>query len=131
MLKTMMLAALLAGAGVLPAIAQGAVCKEPAAPILPDPAKATVEQMRAVLTGAQGFMSASDSYQECLGTNLDAQKKAATADKPFDPAVEKATMDKVDANQAMKQKVGNDANMVLTAFRKAHNCDGKPLASCS
>ena len=131
MFKKMMLAVVLVGAGVLPAFAQGAICKEPATPVLPDPAKATVEQMRGVLTGAQGFMSASDSYQDCLSTNLDAQKKAATADKPFDTGLEKAAMDKIEANQAMKQKVGNDANLVLTAFRKAHNCDGKPLASCS
>src|SRR3954471_6746003 len=105
MFKKMMLAVVLVGAGVLPAFAQGAICKEPAPPTLPDPAKATVEQMRGVLTGAQGFMSTSESYQDCLTANLEAQKKAATADKPFDPAVEKAAMDKVEANQAMKQKV--------------------------
>jgi hypothetical protein len=76
-------------------------------------------------------MTASDNYQQCVVNDLAAQKAAATKDKPFDPAIEQGAMAKVDANQTMKQKVGNDANSALTAFKKAHNCDGKALAACS
>jgi len=131
MLRKITLAALLAGAATLPALAQGAACTAPAVPAMADPAKGTVDQMRAMLTSAQGFITASDTYQTCLGQDIANQKAAATPDKPFDPAIEKADMDKASANQAMKEKVGADATAVLNSFKKAHNCDGKPLASCS
>jgi hypothetical protein len=131
MFKKIILAAVLASAAALPAFAQGATCAAPAAPAVPaDPAKASADDMRNLLAGANGFMKASDTYQQCLGNDIAAQKAAATKDKPFDPAIEKADLALVDTNQNLKQKVGTDANTALTAFKKAHNCDGKPLASC-
>jgi hypothetical protein len=136
MLKNITLAMVLLGAvvpvaGTLPALAQGATCNAPPAPAIVDPAKATVEQMRGLLSSAQGFMAASDAYQTCLGNDLQAQKDQAKKDnKPFDAAIETAMNAKVDANQGLKVKVGNDANAALLAFKKAHACDGKPLANC-
>ncbi len=131
MLKKIILVAVLASVGALPAFAQGATCAAPAAPAVPaDPAKATADDMRTMLSGANGFMKSSDTYQQCLGNDIATQKAAATKDKPFDPAIEKADLALVDTNQNLKQKVGMDANTALNAFKKAHNCDGKPLASC-
>jgi hypothetical protein len=131
MFKKIILVAVLASASALPAFAQGATCAAPAAPAVPaDPAKATADDMRTLLAGANGFMKASDTYQQCVDSYTTAQKAAATEDKPFDPAIEKADMALIDANQNLKQKVGLDANTAITAFKKAHNCDGKPLASC-
>jgi hypothetical protein len=136
MLKNISLAVVLLGAvvpvvGALPALAQGATCAPPPAPAVVDPAKATVDQMRGLLSAAQGFMAASDAYQTCIGNDIQAQKDQAKKDsKPFDTAIETAANAKVDANQALKVKVGADANASLQAFKKAHACADKPLASC-
>ena len=131
MLKKITLAMVLLGAGALPAFAQGATCTAPTAPAVVDPAKATVDQIRGLLSAAQGFMAASDTYQACVGNDLQAQKDQAKKDnKPFDTAIETAANAKVDANQGLKVKVGTDANTAILAFKKVHSCDGKPLASC-
>ena len=131
MLKKITLAMVLASACSLPAMAQGASCNAPAAPAIVDPAKATVDQIRGVLTSAQGFIAASDTYQLCLGSALQAQKDQAKKDnKPFDTALEAAMNAKVQANQDLKVKVGNDANTAITAYKKVHGCEGKLLAAC-
>lgn len=112
-----------------PAWAQGA-CNAPAMPAAVDAAKASVADIRAALTAAQGFIAASDLYQQCLQKDVDARKAAATKDNPFDPAVEKDMQAKAADNQAMKQKVADNANNAIAAFKKAHACENKPLASC-
>ena len=89
-----------------------------------------MDQVRGALTAAQGFMSASDSYQDCLSKDLAAQKAAATKDKPLDSGAEKDMAAKADANQALKQQVATAANSLVTDFKKAHSCAGQPLASC-
>ena len=56
MLKKIILVAVLASASALPAFAQGATCAAPAAPAVPaDPVKATADDMRALLAGANGY----------------------------------------------------------------------------
>ena len=129
MFKKIVLAVAVAGAS--PAWAQGATCTAPAMPVPVDPAKATVDQMRGVLTSAQGFIAASDAYQNCLSSDVQAQKDQAKKDsKPFDAAIEAAMDAKVAANQKDKEKVGADANAAITAFKKAHACEGKQLSAC-
>ena len=131
MFKKVFLAMALVSAGALPAFAQGAACKAPAAPALPDPNSATLAQMQAMLGGAGPFMAASDTYQQCIVNDLAAQKAAATKDKPFDPAIEQAAMARVEANQTDKQKFGDGANAALVAFKTKHNCTTKKLAECT
>lgn len=120
MLKKIGLAMVLVSAGALPALAQGAACTAPVAPAAIDGSKVTIDQLRAAITDAKGFIAASDTYQSCIGNDITAQKAAATKDKPFDPAIEKADLAKVSDNQAQKQKVGDAINGAIGDYKKAH-----------
>lgn len=131
MLKKIALAMLLASAGALPAFAQGTICTAPPMPVSVDPSKATVDQVRALLAATQGFIGASDAYESCLGNDLQAQKdQARSSSRPFDPAIEAAINAKIAANQKDKEKVGGDADIFVSAFKKTHACEGKQLNAC-
>jgi hypothetical protein len=118
MFKKITLALILASAAA-PAMAQSA-CKAPTAPAAVDGAKVTVDQLKAAISDAKAFIAASDTYQTCVGDELNKQKAAATPDKPFDPAIEAAAMVKVNDNQAQKQKVGDAINGAIGDYKKAH-----------
>lgn len=135
MKKKFAVAIMLAATGALPALlpawAQGFTCTAPVLPASVDPAKATEQQLRGLLAAAQGFITASGGYQACLDRDLQALKDQAKTDsKPLDPAIEAAVKSKIAANQKDKEKVGSDADLFVTAFKKFHACEGKPLASC-
>ena len=106
-------------AGATPALAQEAVCTEPAPPTMVDGATATQQQLLAVRTQVLDFISKSDVYQTCIASDLDAKKKAAGA-TPLDPGVQQVALAKVAANQAAKDKAAADLNTQIAAYRKAH-----------
>lgn len=120
MLKSVSLAVILAAAGAIPAMAQGAACAAPKAPAAVDGAKITIDQLRGAINDAKSFIAASDSYQTCIGNDIAAQKAAATPDKPFNAALEAVAMQKVNDNQAQKQKVGDAINGAIADYKKAH-----------
>jgi hypothetical protein len=120
MFKQIGLASALLLAGALPAMAQ-ATCTAPIAPAALDATTATQAQMVAGINAVKAFIAASDTYQACLGDGLKAQKDAAAAAKqPFDPAIEKGVMAKVDDNQAQKEKVGAEINAAVGTYKKLH-----------
>jgi hypothetical protein len=119
MLKKIALALVLVSAGALPAFAQGA-CTAPVAPASIDGGKVTIDQLRAAISDAKAFIAASDTYQNCLIKDVADQKAAATKDKPFDPAVEKAEDARGLDNQKLKEKVGADINGAIGDYKKAH-----------
>jgi hypothetical protein len=103
-----------------PAIASAA-CSRPTPPVALDGATITMEQLSAGKTAVMGFMSASDSYQECLLADIAAQKKAAKKAKTkLDPAVAKATEDAITANQTDKEAAGAAFNEAVKAYKAAH-----------
>jgi hypothetical protein len=116
--------AMLLGGAMLAGLAGPALaadCARPAAPAKIDGATATMEQLQAGKAEVTAFMGASDTYQSCLLDDLEAQRKAAKAEKKkLDPAVVKATDAKVSENQADKEKVGADFNSAVKAYKAAH-----------
>jgi hypothetical protein len=116
--------AMLLGGAMLAGLAGPALaadCARPAAPAKIDGATATMEQLQAGKAEVTAFMGASDTYQSCLLDDLEAQRKAAKAEKKkLDPAVAKATDAKVSENQADKEKVGADFNGAVKAYKAAH-----------
>jgi hypothetical protein len=116
--------AMLLGGAMLAGLAGpglAADCARPAAPAKIDGATATMEQLQAGKAEVTAFMGASDTYQSCLLDDLEAQRKAAKAEKKkLDPAVAKATDAKVSENQADKEKVGADFNSAVKAYKAAH-----------
>jgi hypothetical protein len=116
--------AMLLGGAMLVGLAGPALaadCARPPAPAKIDGATATMEQLQAGKAEVTAFMGASDTYQSCLLDDLEAQRKAAKAEKKkLDPAVAKATDAKVSENQADKEKVGADFNSAVKAYKAAH-----------
>ena len=104
-----------------PGLALAATCDRPSPPVSVDGSKATLDELKAAKTAVTTFMTASDAYQGCVLDDLAAQKAAATAAKTkLDPAVAKAAEQKVNDNQADKERVGSDFNAAVKAFRTAH-----------
>jgi hypothetical protein len=120
MLKITGLAIALLVAGALPVMAQAA-CIAPVAPAKVDGSTVTKDQLLASIKDAKAFIAASDTYQDCLGADLKAQKDQATADKkPLDPGIEAGINAKVNDNQAQKVKVGAEINAAVGDYKKVH-----------
>jgi hypothetical protein len=82
--------------------------------------------MKAAHDDVVNFIKASDDYQACLVSDLQAQKdKAAKAKdpKPLDPSIEAGVNAKLEANQSLKEKVGGEFNAAVAAY-KAKNPKG-------
>ena len=114
-----MTAALDQGAAAAPAMAQ-THCVAPAQPESVDGANITSEQLNASIRAAKQFMAVSDTYQDCLGKEIDTQKAAATADKRFDKAIADRNLALVASNQKMKENVGASVNAAIATYKKAH-----------
>jgi Skp family chaperone for outer membrane proteins len=111
-------AALMGWAGS--ALAQDA-CTKPAAPAAVDGATASMEQLLAAKKEVSDFIAASDAYQTCVLDSVEAQRKAAKAEKrKLDPQVSKTADADIKANQADKEKVGADFNAAARAYKAAH-----------
>ncbi len=121
MLKKFGLAAvLLVAAGIVPAFADDS-CQVPPVPAAVDGATASRDQVLAAQAGVKTYMSASDTYQACINDYITAQNAQADKDKkPHDAAMIQAEGDKVTTNQTNKQKVGDDFNTAVGAYKKAH-----------
>ena len=97
------------------------VCTEPPMPPPVDGNNVKPDQLRAAVAAAKGFMAASDVYQGCLISELDAAKtQAGTEGHPLDPTVESQTRLKLAANQKTKEKVGTEINTAIDVFKKTH-----------
>ena len=131
MSKAFILASLLLFAGAPAAWGQSTNCIAPPMPGPLDASKAGVEQIRAMLAAAQTFIAASETYQACLKSDVQAQKDQAQRDaKPFDPAIEAQMQSRAAANQKDKEKIGASVDLAVTAFKQAHSCEGKQLNAC-
>ena len=95
-------------------------CDPPAQPASIDGTTATLDQLEISIASAKQFMAASDSYQDCLGEEMDARKPAATADKPFDKAIADRDLALVVSNQKMKENVGTSVNAAIATYKKNH-----------
>ena len=104
-----------------PAFAQDKCGPQPTAPKVPNGKTASVADLNAAATDIKAFVKASDDWQVCLKTDLDAQMTAAKDAKvAFDPKV-KASIERMgDANQKDKERVGKEYATAAADWRKAH-----------
>jgi hypothetical protein len=115
--KTGLILALLA-AGIAPAAAQS-TCVEPVAPAAVDGNSVTQPQLVAAIASVKDFQAKSDTYQQCLSDNLDAQKAAAIKNNTtFDPTLQQVMLAKIAANQQAKEQVVKDINTAVVAFKQ-------------
>src|SRR5436305_7425626 len=91
-----------------PAMAQNQ-CVVPAAPAIPDGARATPAQLITAQNEIKSFAAASDNYQSCLATEISRQKDLAKQTSvEFDPNVQAAIEVKAGAQR-------KDAERIATA----------------
>ena len=102
----------------MPAMAQSA-CVAPDTPATIDGASVTLDQLKAAIGTAKNFIAGSDTYQDCLGKEVQASKSASDASKP-DPDVAKRNQALADANQKAKESVGASVNAAIAAYKKGH-----------
>ena len=119
MFKTLGLAVALAAVSAAPAFAQNlANCAEPIAPVAIDGNKATTAQMNAAHDDVMSFLKQSDDYQVCLLREEKLANDAAVKDKKDpDPALDAAVKSKIQANQSLKERIGNEFNAAVTAYK--------------
>lgn len=104
-----------------PGLALAAGCDRPTPPASVDGSKASLDQLKAAKGAVTEFMTASDAYQGCVMDDLASQRAAATTAKTkLAPAVAKAAQEKVDQNQADKERVGGEFNAAIKAYKAAH-----------
>ena len=105
--------------GAAPAMAQNAVCIEPAMPTAVDGKTANHDQMLAAISQTKDFIAKSDVYQQCIADDLEAKKAAAAkAGTPFDEQVHTVAMAKVAANQQAKDKLVADTNAAVGLYKQ-------------
>ena len=120
MLKKFGLAAVLLVAGAAPAFAED-TCQAPPVPVAVDGTTVARDQLVAAIAAVKTYIAASDTYQQCINDYVTAQKAQADKDKkPMDPALIQVEGDKITANQNNKQKIGDDVNTAIAAYKKAH-----------
>jgi len=101
-----------------PALAQ---CAEPVAPAGINGATATNEQMKIALANVSNFIAQSDAFQTCLVNAFEAAKAQAAANQqPFDTSIEQTAEGLIEANQRLKESVGNAVNAALSDFKNSH-----------
>jgi hypothetical protein len=86
---------------ILAGPAAAARCNQPYAPVVKIGAAATKQDVAAVHDDVVSFIKASDLYQSCLVSH------------EGDSAL-------IDANQAEKERIGREYNVLWTAFKAAH-----------
>jgi hypothetical protein len=120
MLKSIGLTAVLLVAGALPAFAED-TCQLPPVPASVDGTTASKDQILAGIKASKDYIAASDTYQQCINDYVTAAKADADKNKkPVDPAIIQVSGDKITANQNNKQKVGDQINSAIGAYKKAH-----------
>lgn len=98
-----------------------ATCARPAAPASVNGATATMEQVVALKTQVSAFMTASDTYQQCLLAGVEKARTDAKASKTrFDESLAKTANNDIEANQKDKVAAGAAYNAAVKAYRAAH-----------
>ena len=137
-LRSVALAGVFSVALALPAFAQDS-CSEPIPPVPVNGRTASEKQLGEATSDAKMFLKQSSDYQECLLQDLRAKNAAALHDKKkLDPSVAGEIQTKIDANQRVKERVGNELNTAVYQFCQTHptvaGCDkvlNPPAASAA
>ncbi len=97
-----------------PAMAGTERCSEPYAPVIPDGASASADDMAVLKSEVQQYIADSDAYQDCiLAVIADPAEKMTPADK-------KKAQDLIFRNQKEKESVGAAYREALKTHKTAH-----------
>ena len=119
MIREILLGSILFIALTAPAMAQDR-CVAPAAPVIPDGARATSAQIIAAQNDIKTFATASDSYQACLAAEIARQKDLAKQPyAEFDPKIQAAIEVKAGAQRKDVERLASAWGASVTAFNAA------------
>lgn len=119
MIRKFLLVGALVVAIVGPARAQDQ-CVAPKAPVIPDGARATPNQILAAQNEIKNFAAASDNYQHCLAEDIARQKVlAARSATELDPGVQIAAQAKSAAQMKDAQQLASTWIAAVEAFNQA------------
>jgi hypothetical protein len=95
-------------------------CVAPAAPEIPDGAKATSAQIVAAQTAIKSYAAASDTYQACLAREIARQKdQAKQTNVEFDAQIQAAIEVKAAAQRKDVQRIATMWGATVDAFNAA------------
>ena len=119
MIRKILSAGAIAVVFAVPAWAQDQ-CVTPAAPEIPDGAKATPAQIVAAQNGIKSYAAASDAYQTCLAQEIARQKELAKqTNVEFDPQIQAAIQVKSAAQRKDAAQVATTWGASVQAFNDA------------
>ena len=114
-----------------PAWAQ-AQCVAPKAPVIPDGAKATANQIIAAQNEIKAYAAASDNYQSCLAQEMARQKAAAAQNNAeLDLSLQSAVQVKSTAQKSDAQQVAAAWGAAVEAYNKAQQRKRPPVPTSS
>src|SRR5438874_12578713 len=99
-----------------PAMAQNQ-CAAPAAPAIPDGARATSGQIVTAQNDIKAFATASDNYQACLAAEIGRQKDLAKQNNvAFDPSIQTALETKGSTQRKDVERIATAWGTAVQAF---------------
>jgi hypothetical protein len=111
-------------ASISPALADANSCSDPIAPTSVDGSHATEDQMKNDRDDVVQFIKDSDTFQDCINTSIrDMQTESAKDPKkhPLDKDAVQALLNRISANQKLKEKVGGEFNAAVQAYKANHH----------
>jgi hypothetical protein len=120
MLRSLVLSGAVLIACASPVLAQ-TTCVPPFAPVIPNGATASLEDIRRAKSEYEAFDTASNTYQECIVREIQIHKAdAARRGKDLDQTRLDALRARGNANQREKERAGSEYNAAARAYREAH-----------
>jgi hypothetical protein len=105
-------------------------CVAPKAPVIPDGAKATPNQIIAAQNEIKAYAAAADNYQSCLAQEIARQRAAAAQNSAeLDPSLQSAVQVKSTAQKSDAQQVAAAWGAAVEAFNKAQQRKQRQPAS--
>jgi hypothetical protein len=96
-------------------------CIAPFTPAIPDGTAATPEEMNAARENVMAFLRDSESYQNCMLVYIrQMEDEARRGDKPLDQQARSNIVNRVNANQRLKERTGEIFNTAVRAHNAVH-----------
>ncbi|MSP95600.1 MAG: hypothetical protein EXR00_10055 [Alphaproteobacteria bacterium] len=96
-------------------------CALPMVPAMPDGATASRDQVIAAAASVKTYVTASDTYQECLNVEFNKMIEQSKKDKKVvGPEANAEREARIAANQESKVKLGEAYTATAAAYRTAH-----------
>lgn len=112
--------ALVFAAGFITSLAAAAECTPPEQPSLPDGATSTMEEMIAGQQAVKAFQADAQAFRACIDTEIESLRPAADDGDAMAAESFAAKTDAYNASVAAEEKVANNFNAQIRAYKEAN-----------